>query len=232
MLPVRISDLLDAAASAASWADYEQPLFDWLENAVGFDVGFCLREGEIGPHAPGLDARVRRETAGRFDAYSREYAPLRRKALETGGAANDLEFFGKTALERTLTYREVIRPHRGRSSLLVFVGGTSAPRALLVLGRTGSNFRESDRQQLVAARSLLTVCERAVGSRQVSEAGPPLSPRERELISTCGSVTRIARSPRPAARPFARFAISSAICSTSSKCRPARKPSLAVSSSG
>jgi DNA-binding CsgD family transcriptional regulator len=183
VLPSQLSDLLDAAASAASWADYERPLFEWLDRSIGFDLAFCVRHGEIGPHAPGLDSQVRRESAGRFEVYAREYEPLRRKALQEGGAAIDVEVFGRATLERTLTYREMMQPHRGRSSLLAFMGGPTDPRVLLVLGRTGTGeFTERDRQQLVAARSLLTVCERAVASRQFAAAAPALSPRERELI--------------------------------------------------
>lgn len=179
---IRVDDLLDAAASAASWTDYERPLFAWLEHTVGFDVAFCVRHDGIGPHTPGFDPRVRRATAARFDAYGREYEPLKRKALEDGGAVIDSEFFGRTALERTLVYREMIQPHGGRSSVLLFMGGTPAPRALLVLGRTRGDFSETERRQLVAARSLLTVCEQAVASRQLASLAPPLSPRERELI--------------------------------------------------
>jgi DNA-binding CsgD family transcriptional regulator len=182
LLPEGLSDLLDAAASASSWADYERPLFDWLARVIGFDVAFCVRGDGLGPHAPGFDPRVRRSTLGRYAAFGCEYAGLKQAALRDRGAIVDLDYFGRSALERTLTYREVIGPHRGRSSLLLFLEA-DRPLATLVLGRTRGEFRAREREQLAAARSLLSVCERALLSRFRSGPGlPTLSPREAELI--------------------------------------------------
>jgi DNA-binding CsgD family transcriptional regulator len=204
-----VSELLDAAVSASSWEAYERPLFEQLERAIGFDVAFCLRaDGVIGPHAPGIDPRVRQATAGRFGTYSQEYGPLKRKALAERGVAVDVEFFGRAAFERTHAYREVIQPHGGRSSLLLYLGTKESALTLIVLGRTRGGFRASECERAAAARSLLTVCEQAVASRQLrAPAGPDLTRRERELLqylrlgytnpeiaSACGTSYRTVRN--------------------------------------
>jgi DNA-binding CsgD family transcriptional regulator len=205
----QVSELLDAAASACRWEDYERPLFDWLERAIGFDVAFCLRpDGAIGPHAPGIDPEIRRLTAGRFGAYAEDYHAIKRHALEQRGVVVDVEFFGRLALERTVAYRELIQPHRGRSSLLLYLGTSESALTLIVLGRTRGSFSEQNLEQAAAARSLLTVCEQAVASRQLgAPSGPALTPRERELLqylrlgytnpeiaSACGTSYRTVRN--------------------------------------
>lgn len=183
MISAKLAELIDAASVASDWADYERPLFDWLEHEVGFDLAFCVRDDRIGPHSPGFDPKVRRQSVGRFHEYSREYEPMKRKALREAGVAVDVEFFGRTALERTRTYHDLIQPHRGRSSLLLFMGRPMQPLVTLVLGRTRGEFKSEQCAALAAARSLLTVCELAIASRQTTIAGAPdLSPRERELV--------------------------------------------------
>jgi DNA-binding CsgD family transcriptional regulator len=205
----QVSELVDAAASASSWEEYERPLFDWFDRAIGFDVAFCLRgDGIIGPHAPGIDPHIRRLTAGRFGTYDEEYRAIKRKALGERGVVVDVEFLGRTAFERTVAYREFIQPHRGRSSLLLYLGTKESALTLIVLGRTRGSFSAQNCEQAAAARSLLTVCEQAVASRQrIAQPGPSLTPREREILqylrlgytnpeiaSACGTSYRTVRN--------------------------------------
>jgi DNA-binding CsgD family transcriptional regulator len=182
MVPRAIVEILDAAAVAETWLDYEQPLLGALDRTIGFDLAFCVRKAGFGPHSPGFDAGVRRATADRIHDYGCELAPMRRDALRRQGVAIDVEFFGRTALQRTRTYRDMIAPHRGDSTLLVFMGTPETGEATVVLGRTRSSFKDSDLQTLAAARSLLVVCERAVASRVSGEPPVALTPRERELL--------------------------------------------------
>jgi DNA-binding NarL/FixJ family response regulator len=119
----------------------------------------------------------------------------------------DVEVLGRAALERTVAYREVIQPHRGRSSLLLYLGANESALTLIVLGRTRGSFSAQECDQAAAARSLLTVCEQAVASRQLVRPGPALTPRERELLqylrlgytnpeiaSACGTSYRTVRN--------------------------------------
>lgn len=179
MLPPGLSDMMDAANSARNRSEYERPLFELLDRAIGFDIAFVVRADAIGPHAPGFDPEVRRRVLGRLAFCAREYAPMRDQALRQGGVAVDAEFFGRAAFERTQTYREVVQPHRGRTSLLMFL-----PETTLVLGRVRGEFRAAECQTLASVRSLVGVCEQAVSSRlPILPPAPPLSPRERDLVA-------------------------------------------------
>jgi DNA-binding CsgD family transcriptional regulator len=179
MLCPALIAIVDAAATANARADYERPLFELLERAIGFDVAFCVRRDGIGPHAPGFDPEVRRRVSGRLEFCAREYAGMKEQALRGSGVAVDREYFGRARLELTQTYREVIRPHRGRSSLLLFL-----PDTTLVLGRTRFDFRDAECQTLAAMRSLVAVCEQALAARlPMTPPAPQLSPRERELVA-------------------------------------------------
>ena len=63
------------------------------------------------------------------------------------------------------------------------MGIPTQPLATLVLGCTRGQFKPEQCAALAEARSLLTVCELAIASRQTTIAGAPdLSPRERELV--------------------------------------------------
>lgn len=147
MLPPGLADIVDAAATANTRVDYERPLFELLERAIGFDVAFCVRCDGIGAHAPGFDPEVRRRVAGRLEFCAREYAGMKERALRGSGVGVDVDFFGRAGLERTQAYREVIQPHRGRASLLMFL-----PDVTLVLGRTRAVFRADECQTLQASR--------------------------------------------------------------------------------
>lgn len=209
MIPRPIAEIVDAATVASDWLEYERPLFEALDRVIGFDLAFCVRADGMGPHSPGFDPRVRRHAQGRMHDYGREYEAMKQTALKGRGVAVDVEFFGRAQLERTRTYRDLIAPHRGRRSMLMFMVTPAGPVATLVLGRTRmSSFTAADCETLANARALFTVCEQAVASRQhVEAAAPELTPRERELVhylrlgytnreiaSACGTSFRTVRN--------------------------------------
>lgn len=182
MVPPAIVEILDAAAAAETWLDYEKPLLAALDRTIGFDLAFCVRKAGFGPHSPGFDPAVRRATGDHIHDYGCELDPMRRDALRRQGVAIDVDFFGRTALERTSTYRDLMVPHHGNSTLLLFMGTPETAEATVVLGRTRFGFKDADLQTLAAARSLLIVCERSVASRVFAEPAPALTTRERELL--------------------------------------------------
>jgi DNA-binding CsgD family transcriptional regulator len=202
MLQADLAAIVDATAVATDRVDYERALFEQLDRAIGFDIAFCVRLDGIGPHAPGFDPEVRRRV-GRLAFCAREYAEMKEHALRGNGVGVDLEFFGRAALESTQCYREIIRPHRGRCSLLMFL-----PDVTVVLGRTRFDFRRAECESFAATRSLITVCEQALSARLPALApAPALSPRERELVdylrlgytnreigSACGTSFRTVRN--------------------------------------
>lgn len=173
--------MLELVAHDAARVDYERALFSALDSLIGFDVAFCVRAQGLGPHTPGLDAAVKRRTDAQLDVYATELHALKVAAMQDGGVAVDREVLGAAQLERTRTYREVMRPHRGRCTLLTYLGPAHAPVGLLVLGRSGSDFGAHDLQCMRQARALFTVCERSLPGH--ASAGPALTARERELLS-------------------------------------------------
>jgi DNA-binding CsgD family transcriptional regulator len=179
MLPPGLTDIVDAAHAARDRAEYERPLFELLDRAIGFDIAFCVRPDGIGPYAPGFNPEVRRRVTGRLAFCAQEYAAMREQAFRQNGVAVDVEFFGRSAFERTQTYREVVKPHRGRTSLLMFL-----PDATLVLGRLRGDFRAVECRTLASMRSLVGVCEQALSSRLPAlPPAPQLSPRERDIVA-------------------------------------------------
>jgi DNA-binding CsgD family transcriptional regulator len=179
-----LGGLLEVVAAGVTRVEYERALFAALATLAGFDVGLYLRADGLGAHAPGFDPGVRRAVEARIAGFGDELADVKRAAMSRGGVAVDREVLGRARLERTRTYRELMRPHRGRASLHVYLGPAHASQALLVLGRTGPDFQARELARLSAARPLLSVCERAVLA--VPCALPPrprLSPREREILA-------------------------------------------------
>jgi DNA-binding CsgD family transcriptional regulator len=183
MLSSGLGALLDVAAAGVSLAQYEAELFAALDACVGFDVGFCLRADGFGPCTPGFDAGVRRAVEGQITGYGAELERVKRAAVSGGGVAVDRAVLGGGALERTRIYRDVMRPHRGRASLHVYLGSPQAPAVLLVLGRCRGDFRAAELQLLARARSLLTVCERALQMQPTGPVLPKLTPRELEILT-------------------------------------------------
>lgn len=178
MRAAHFGELLDVVAAEPDYQAYECALFELLDRAIGFDIAFCGRAGGIGPHAPGFDPRVRRHVSRAPEVYGREYEAMRAHLLRGRGVGVDVEFFGRSAFERMQTYRDMIQPHHGRCSLLMFTSTT-----VLVLGRTRADFTAREVDTLAEARALIAVCERAMATRpRTAAVAPALSPRERELV--------------------------------------------------
>jgi hypothetical protein len=55
----------------------------------------------------------------------------------------DAEFYGRAGLERTMVYRDLMRPHRGRSSLIMYTEGLTL---VLVLPR---RLNDGDARRLI-----------------------------------------------------------------------------------
>jgi DNA-binding CsgD family transcriptional regulator len=199
--------LIEAARCARGAQQYEQVLFELLQRRIGFDVGFCIRADGLGPCTPGLAEAVRRDTRGRFGEFKRSVGPMTRAALGDRGVIVDAEFFGARGLERKPHYQAMMRPHRGRSSLLGYLCGPHGPIANLVLGRTTPRFLEREKRFVERAIPVLSLCERVVQSVEPRPMLATLTARERdvlgylqlgytnrEIASACGTSPRTVRN--------------------------------------
>jgi DNA-binding CsgD family transcriptional regulator len=178
-----IAELIDAARGAACIEAYERPLFEVLQREIGFDVAFCVRGGEPGPVSPGFQDEVRRATRGAWRGYERELWPMCERARAGQGVQVDLEFFGARRLERMAHYREVMRPHGGRSSLIGYLAG-SAGQLIggVMLGRTTTRVSDREQRKLQRMLPLLSLCERALQSSLPPPSLARLTAREREVL--------------------------------------------------
>lgn len=180
----RIQDVLEAGQSAVDPADYERLVLTELARSIPCDQAFFVRRAAISEFALGFDDRVRRNTAGRYRHYQHELAPLKMRALERGGVAVDREYFGSSELERRHYYAEVMRPHRGKSSLLGYLHFRGRVLAGVILGRSTPTFSDGEQASLRELLPALSLCELALyAAPQPSPELAGLSAREREVLS-------------------------------------------------
>jgi DNA-binding CsgD family transcriptional regulator len=176
--------LAEAARSARSAREYEEALFEQLQRKLGFDVAFCVRGERIGPVAPGLEDAVRRSAEPRWDELRRPLAPMMQAALAGSSVIVDRDFFGARGLEAMPHYQVMMRPHRGRSSLISYLGDCAGLSAGIVLGRTTPRWLAREQRWFARALPLLSLCERVVQTLAPQSPAPPamLTPRERDVL--------------------------------------------------
>jgi DNA-binding CsgD family transcriptional regulator len=203
-----VGELIEAARSACSVEAFERVLFAVLDREIGFDVAFCVRAEGPGPFAPGLEPVVRRDAEGSWPRFGAELTPLCRAASTRGGVEVDVEFFGARKLERMAHYQQLMRPHRGRSSLIGYLPGADAQLiGSVVLGRTTPRFAARERRRLQRALPLLSLCELALRPLHGSRLVQTLTAREREVLGylqlgysnpqiarACGTAARTVRN--------------------------------------
>jgi DNA-binding CsgD family transcriptional regulator len=181
--------ILEIAHTATTLEDYEARVLPILRQQIACDQIFFADRRGASACALGFDERVRRQTAGRFEQYAVELAAFARAAAGKGGVGVDVDFFGDAALQRTAHYREVMRPHDGRSSLLGYLCFRGQKQRMIVFGRSTRGFRETEQRWLREALPALSLAQAALAPRAAASAKPlspdteRLSPREREVLS-------------------------------------------------
>jgi DNA-binding CsgD family transcriptional regulator len=188
MTDAPILAVLEAGQCAAGLADYERRVLAGLRAIIPCEQAFFVRQNRIGAHTEGFDDRVRRDTLDRFELYGRELAPFTLGARSSGGVGVDRAFFGGRQLERLSHFREVMQPHRGRSSLIGYLEFREQLLGCVVLGRSTSSFSSAEQASLRAALPALSLCDVAVYRRQPHnlEVESALSPRERDVLGYLG----------------------------------------------
>ncbi|HVU04355.1 MAG TPA: helix-turn-helix transcriptional regulator [Polyangiaceae bacterium] len=181
-----MSDLVAEIAAAACEAEtadaYDARLFELLREAVGFDVGLCIRGDGPSRVAPGFDDRVRRAVTGSWSDYGGEFQPVAAAAARSGGVVVDRDVLGAKRLERTRIFQEIMRPHAGTSTLLAYVECRGV-RSAIALGRRGGKFSARAVRTLERAHSVLAVSEYALSRHGRSDPLANLTRREREVVS-------------------------------------------------
>lgn len=184
MTDAAIVAVLEAAQHANGLADYERRVLRELCAKIPCEQAFFVRQQRIGAHAEGFDDGVRRDTMHRFELYGRELALFGQDARRRGGVGVDRAFFGAQRLERLAHFREVMLPHRGRSTLIGYLEFRKGLLGCVVLGRSSTTFSDAEQASLRAALPALSLCDLAVYRRgpRSPEVDGALSARERDVL--------------------------------------------------
>jgi DNA-binding CsgD family transcriptional regulator len=172
--------IVTAAYATRTVIAYERDALSALRRAIAGDVLFLCRGGAIGPGALGVDPRIARRTRGCWQSYGDELTPVFDDATASGGVSVDAEVL-KGAFVTTRVYREFIRPHGGRCTMLGIVSLGDELLATIAVGRLHGSFSDGDRRALASLLPTFAVAEAAV--RRKGESWVPLTPREREIVT-------------------------------------------------
>ncbi len=171
--------IVAAAHATHTVTEYERAALHALHGALDGDVLFLCRGTVIGPGALGVDPRIACRTRRRWQAYGQELAPVFDDARASGGVSVDADVL-KGAFASTRAYREFIRPHGGRCTMLGIVSLGQELLATIAVGRLRGSFSDADRRALASLLPTFAVAEAAV--RRKGEAWVALTPREREIL--------------------------------------------------
>jgi DNA-binding CsgD family transcriptional regulator len=177
----------EAARDASSRREYEAAAIDHLLARVGADVAMFVWPSGPSEYAHGFHDSVRSTAEKRWGLYASELSGLSTAALAGGGVVVDTEYFDTREHEKLHYYQEIMRPHRGRTTLMGYLTCGGARRGALVLGRTSRNWSAGERAYIERVLPVLGVCAAAL---QPSRERPQLvteqfslTPREREVLS-------------------------------------------------
>lgn len=179
--------LLEAARGAQRVEEYERAALEHVLAHIGADVAMFLRQRRAGAHVVGFDRGLAATISERWTTYSRELSAFTQHAIATGGGVGvDVDYFGHK-LERLSFYRDLMYPHRGRSTMLGYLHCGGRVVGQIVLGRRSPGFHPAERECLRRMMPALSVCEMAV--QGLARPAPrralleSLTPREREVVS-------------------------------------------------
>ena len=134
MLPLEPETIAELACAHGQLAAFEASVLEGLARDIGFDVAFFCGGDGIGEASLGFDAAVRPAASERWAEMSAECLELFAPARRSGGVIVDSEWFG-ARLGRLTYYDTIMRPHRGRTTLMAFLECRGVLLGELVLGR-------------------------------------------------------------------------------------------------
>lgn len=187
--------ILELALACAARAEFERESLTLLGSIIQHTHAFIISDlGEDSPSrapSPRLAAKgysaaqcaLLRERSAVFGA---ELVAVKSAAEVRGGVAVDTSVLGPRALEAQY-YRELVAPLGGGHSMLCVLGVRGQPQGLLVIGRSGSAFREPELETVRRLRPALAL---SLATFADSSSNEPLEPsrgaltrREREIAS-------------------------------------------------
>jgi len=171
--------IAELACATLELGVFEREVLALLERHIGADVCFFCGGADISTVALGLDERVRPQARERWAEMSLEVARLVPAARCSGGVVVDSEVLG-AELTRCVYYDTIMRPHRGRTTLMGFLECKGQLFGELVLGRTvrSRDFQAGDTALLRELLPTLTLSQYSyrTSADEVSSAKRPAGP--------------------------------------------------------
>ncbi len=136
--------IAEIACGSSDWAQVERATVPLLAERIGADVAFFAGHGGFGEHTVGVDASLRADLNAVWGGCSAGVEPLVEHALRSRRAVVDTSFFGHS-LDRLPYFDIIMRPLRGRQTLMVFLEWRGRAIHQVALGRCGRGPAFSDR---------------------------------------------------------------------------------------
>jgi spermidine synthase len=156
--PVAISHLCETAP------EFEASVLQAFAATVGCEAAFLSLVGrEEAPSVLGFDAAMVEQAVAGAPAYAEELMPVKRAAFERRGVAVDTEVLGWERVQRTRYYRDVAARVGGRHSLFAYLSWQHRPIGLVMLGRTGRAFTDTEVRRVETVLPALAVARAAYG---------------------------------------------------------------------
>jgi DNA-binding CsgD family transcriptional regulator len=186
--------IAEMACTAASPDEFDRGVLALFDQEIGVDVAAILTPQGPANVAVGFEPNVRAAMASNRIAITREFGRMLPAARNAGGVVVDSEYFG-AEFEHLVTYDVIMRPHRGRTTLLGVLSYRQV--SAVALGRCAGSrkFRAREIASLREVLPVLRVAEHrhllarssACGATQndgaTQDAIASLTPREREVLS-------------------------------------------------
>jgi len=177
----------ELACSARDWDGFERETTALLLEAIGADTVFFSDGRRISAHGLGVIEQVRDRIQPLWPELAAQSAVLLEAALRAGGTLIDSEVMGKD-LERMPYYDALMRPVRGRTTLIGVVTPAGCVSHKIAIGRCwgSSPFRSRHSRLLASVLPTISLARAALAARKrQGERGEllgALTPREREVL--------------------------------------------------
>ncbi len=176
----------EIACSAPTWLDLERAVLELVMSQIGADTAFFADTTGPSEASLGRITEQRVQLARLWPELGPGMSSLQRVALAGDGVVVDNVLLGRR-LERLPYYQLVMRPVRGRTTMLAFLAPRGCLQRKLAIGRCEGSpaFGERPRRLLATIVPTLTLACAAFGAERRVAAAPAtleaLTAREREV---------------------------------------------------
>lgn len=185
----------EIACGAHCWDDAEREINTQLLTLIGGETAFFAFEDGISSQGVGAIATVSEEARAQWPDLHRQADPVLRAALQHGGALVDADYLGR-ALQRAPYYEVLMRPVRGRATLIgaVALGGHLLAKVAVGRCEGSSAFKQCHTAALAAVLPTLALSLQAHRTPRAQAPAPRsmaradatayarLTRREREVL--------------------------------------------------